>query len=495
MAKYKRNRVSLDEELNIAIGLIVSSKFNKDFKELIHGTDGLLLFKSSYISLICKWSMEYYEKYENPPVSTILDIFKSNKKAIPKDEDVDLIADTLETINNKYIEDNVKFDADFIFNQTESYLKGRSLIDNSERVKGLVSQGKIIEAENIHNEYQRIEKSNGMGLNAFHDMEAINNIFTYDKSVFNIPGAFGELVQEIAVDDLIMIGGNSKFGKSWLALQMAIYASNSGLKVAYFSFEMKKELMNKRLAQCVVGGSIKEVYNKLYVPYFDKNSYIKYKKTKIKQLTPKNVSRAYKLLNNQSKFGEIHFYDSTTGGRTVDAIKNTIQNESEYNDLDFDFIIIDQISLVAGGRGKEKRHQLEDIAIRLKTEICSDMQIPVLTPVQFNKSALKTGGGEDTIAESYALFHNASILISLNRTKEESARGLLRISASGRNNDYSGEVLLLQNLTMGRFILDSRWLSEVPNYNDIVANWDENDNKEVAEIVKPVTSKEDLKGV
>ena len=189
-------------------------------------------------------------------------------------------------------------------------------------------------------------------------------------------------------------------------------------------------------------------------------------------------------MNRECKGGGIWFFDSTTGARSVDAMKNTIINSSTYDELDFDVVFIDQISLVSGAKGNEKRFQLDDTAIRLKTEICEDMGIPVFSPLQYSKGALKTGGGEETIAEAYSLFHHASLLISLNQTEEEKARGLMRISCSGRNNDYNGEVVILQNLTMGRFILDSRWKRDIPNYNDVVldGNFDEDDEDELEDI-------------
>lgn len=484
MAPYSRRNVTLDHEKNIVIGLIVSDKYCRDFINLTSTNDGIMLFKSSYLRTVASWAIEYYKKYDHAPQNSITEIFRAEREKLVRDEDEKLIESTLETINEKYIEDGQRFDSELIFDQTEKYLKGRSLEDNADKIKGLVSQGKINEAESVHKEYHRIEKPSGSGLNVFKDTNAIADMFEYNESVFEVPGAFGELLQEIASDDLIMVGANSKRGKTWKAIQIALYAAKSGCKVGYFSFEMKKMLMNKRIAQCVAGGSFKEVKERKYVPEFDSKNNIIYKKRKIKTLTDKDISRAYKLIDRQCRGGEIHVFDATTSGRSIDSIKSTLLNEEEYTGRKFDFIIVDQISLVSGGRGKEKRHQLDDIAIRLKTEVCSDMGIPVMTPVQFSKQGLKSDGGEDTIAEAYSLFHHASILISLNQTKEEKERGIMRISCSGRNNDYSGEVVLLQNLSMGRFILDSRWKKDIGNYNDIIcqSGFSEEDIDELEDI-------------
>jgi len=101
----------------------------------------------------------------------------------------------------------------------------------------------------------------------------------------------------------------------------------------------------------------------------------------------------------------------------------------------------------------------------------------VLAPIQFAKSGLKTGGSEETIAESYSLFHHASLLLSLNQTNEEKERGIMRISASGRNEEYFGEVVTLQNFLFGRAIIDSRWKKDIPNYSTVICdnNYDEED--------------------
>ena len=428
------------------------------------------LMKSKYLRIITTWALKYFSDYDKAPNDSIMSIFKAERKNIQNEDDIDLIEDTLETINEKYIENEQKFDHNYIFQQVTLYIKGRSLEENADMVKGLVSQGKIQEAERVQKDYKRKEKNDLAGTNAFTDTNAITEMFQEDASLINIPNALGELIQEIYKGDLIWIGSNSKRGKTWCALQLAIYCAQQGLKVAFFTLEMSTRLINRRLAQATLGRSFKKVEGQRYIPEFDKNGNIIYKKHYIKQLAEKDVKRTYRIMNRQCNGGGIWFFDSTTGARSVDAMKNTIINSSTYDDLDFDVAFIDQISLISGAKGKEKRFQLDDTAIRLKTEICEDMGIPVFSPIQYSKQALKIGGGEDTIAEAYSLFHHASLLISLNQTDEEKARGIMRIGCSGRNNDYSGEIVLLQNLTMGRFILDSRWKRDIPNYNDILCN-------------------------
>jgi hypothetical protein len=46
----------------------------------------------------------------------------------------------------------------------------------------------------------------------------------------------------------------------------------------------------------------------------------------------------------------------------------------------------------------------------------------------------------------------------------------MRATASGRHGNYNGTCLMLQSLDLGKAVLESRWLKDVPNYNDIICN-------------------------
>jgi KaiC/GvpD/RAD55 family RecA-like ATPase len=482
MAKYRRSKVSLDDELNIAIGTIVSTQFCRKFNLLIG--DDIDLLKSKYLRIIIMWSLQYYNDYETACNTSIMDIYKAEQKNIQSEEDVYLIESALENINEKYLENKQKFDAELIYNQVEQYIKGRSLDESADRIKGLVSQGKIQEAEREQKDYVRKEVNNTKGVNVFKDMEALNELFVQEDTLFEIPGALGELVPEIVQGDFIMIGGNSKRGKSFYSMQIAMYAVQAGLTVGYWSLEMNKKLFGKRIAQFVSGKTFKKIRDKKYIPEFDKNGNILHKKHAIQQLTPAKAKRVYKLFDRQCNPGEFHLLDTTSGGSSIDSIKNTIINKSQYEGVDFDVIVIDQLSLISGAKGTEKRHQYGDTAVRIKRELCEEMGLVVFAPIQFSKQGLKIGGSEQTIAESYELFHHASLLLSLNQTDAEKDRGIMRISGSGRNDEYSGEIVSLQNFTIGRPIIDSRWKKDIPNYNEVIceAGYSEEDLQDLEDI-------------
>ena len=481
--RYKRSKISLDEEMDLVIGCIVDTKFLRDFKILI-GED-LRLMKSKYLRIITTWTFEYYDRYNKAPFESIMQIYKAKASEMGDDDEIDLIESALTNINSKYIEDKNRFDCDLIFAQTTKYIRGISLDSTADRVKGFVAQGKVQEAEKEFKGFVRKEINNTTGIEAFGDMNAIADMFKFEKSVIDIPGALGELLQEIYKGDLVFPSALSKRGKTWFLIQLALWSAQQGLSVAFFTFEMNSKLINRRLAQTLMGKSFKAVKDKKYVPSFDSNNNIVYKKKKIGQLTEKDVKRSYRLMNRQCGKGGIWFYDSTTSGRTVDAIKNTIINSSTYDDRDYDLIIIDQLSLIQGKTGIPKRLILDDIAIRLKTEICEEMQLPVVTPLQYNaRAATNHQGGQFTLNEASSLFHHASLLINLNSSDSEKERGIMRVSASGRHNNYDGECVILQNLDMGKYVIDSRWKRDIPNMKDVLCEneYNEEDEKELEEI-------------
>ena len=318
--------MSLDEEKSICTGCIVSTGFIRDFNLLI-GSD-LNLLKSKYLRIIISWCLEYFKEYEEAPFSSIMDIFKSQRKNIQNSDDLDMIEDTLEDINDRYIEDGQIFDHAFIFNQSEKYIRGRSLEESADEIKGLVKQNKISEAETIISEYRRPCKGEINGIQIFTDENAVSDMFLEQNSVFHPQGPLGLLMGDMLKGDLCYVGGPAKSSKTWSCMEFALMCVREGLNVAWFSLEMSAPLMNKRFAQNIIGGSFKDLQDKVNVPYFDKYNNIKYKKEKIKRLNENIVKRRYKMFKQQYA-GNLVVYDGTTSGNTVASLKNTLINAQE----------------------------------------------------------------------------------------------------------------------------------------------------------------------
>lgn len=483
--KFRRTRVDVDSEMDIAIGCIVSTKFCRDFKQLLGGD--FQLFKSKSLKTIVEWCVDYYEAHEKAPEESIMNIFKVESQNIADEDQVSVIEETLVTVNNKFILDGEKFDVDYVYKNVELYIKGRSLEENCNEIKGLVSQNRIAEAEAHHAEYKRKEKGELHGLNLLKDLDAIDDVFVSKKSLFPIPGAFGQLVQEVSRGDILMAGGASKSQKSWYCMKLALYAIESGLKCAFFSVEMSEQICSARFSQMISKQPLKDLDRPTYVPYFDENNNICYSKENLEKVDKERLKRRYRRMSRECR-GDLVIYDATTGGNSVSAIKTTLMNASEYDGIDFDVVIVDQLNLLKPSGGlKEKRHQLDSIAIDLKREIAQGMNTLVITPVQYNRSALnKDTNGEEAIQEAYSLFSHASLLISINRTEEEREKGVTRITCTGRHADYSGTVVCLHCLDKGDPLLDSRWLSQIPNFSDIVSGVGFPDEDELLELGEEV---------
>jgi hypothetical protein len=477
MKKYGRRKVSIDHEKNIAIGCIISTKFARDFNLLI-GKD-LDLLKSKYIRIIISWALEYYKTYNEAPTTSILDIFKAEKENLQSEEDKELIEDTLDEINNKYVEEELKFDAAYIYSQVEIYIRGRALENSADQIKGFVKQNKMDEAEKIISEYRKPCKGELSGIQLLEDMNSIQDMFVEQYSVFHPPGDLGILMGDMLKGDLCYIGGSSKSSKTWTSMELAMMCLREGLNVGWFTLEMNSLLMAKRFAQNMGNASFKELQERVYVPYFDEENRIYYKKEKIKQLNERGVKRNYKLFKKQYG-GRLVIYDATTSGNTVASVKNTLINAEELEGIKFDVIFIDQLNLLKTFNKGEKRHQLDAIALDIKRDIAQELNMLVFSPLQYNRLALKQDtNDESSISEAYSLYSHASLLISLNQTKEEREKGLLRITCSGRNDKYSGVCLVLQCLDKGRAVLDSKWLKSVPNYDEIICNTEFGEEDEI----------------
>jgi replicative DNA helicase len=200
--------------------------------------------------------------------------------------------------------------------------------------------------------------------------------------------------------DLAIVFGNPGGGKSWLMVAIAAYAASNGYNVNYYSLELGEEYVGKRFDSFYTKVGLKE---------------IEAHKEVIRELSEKLK-------------GNITIKEYPPKFASINTIKQHIQKCAD-DDLTPDLVVIDYLDYLKSlskYRNAEKKDEIDDNYIAAKG-LAKELQIPVISPSQVNRSGAKDDVIEgDKAAGSYDKIMVADIIISLSRKKED------KISNTGR---------------------------------------------------------------
>lgn len=487
--EIQRRKIRVNEEKNILTGTIISEKFllemHSVLKEVYHA------FKSPSIKVILSWILDYYEEFDEPPYSSIQDIFNAKAETIQKEDMVEIIEETLIDISEKYEDSSEEFNAEYHIKQAIQYCKKISVVDFASRVKGYAEGGDVERAEHEIGKYTRIDNSTTTGLDLLNASEYRKEVYSPENNntVHIFSGAFGQLMGPLERGGLYLVASNSKRGKSFACIDMARELVMAGLNVHYFSLEMNKSKILTRwdmnLAKSLIyvndlDQSIDDEYETIkkgntrsktvHIPYFDTDKSIQYQTCEVSTITAEKGDKAEKLFKRQYRNGgKLTVFDITTSGNTLNSIVKTEENEERYNNNISDVIIIDSIYLCADGKGEKEYQRYSNLHWRSKQLLGEKMSKCVISPYQFSKSALQSGDGNETnLANSYEVFAHCSATVFLNASDDELEKGVIRAKASGRDWNYNGEVIICRCLDIARGIISSEWRKNIPNYNEFI---------------------------
>ena len=459
----KRKKISMEDEKNIIIGMIISDEYLRDMQSILTNMNFLV---NNYTRIVAKWCFEFYTTYEKAPKNNISDIFENRKSELSKEEDQENIETILEHLSEMYLENKNTYNKDYFFDLAEKYLKKRSLEILVENIKADIHEGNLIQAESSIANFKRIQKKSGTGIDIFSDRNAIIDALIHDEiGLFKMPNLLGELFQDFHRGDLVSVGAPMKRGKSWMLMEMGLKAAMQGLKVAYWTLEMKDEIMLTRFFQNLTGFSRK--LDSFEMPFFDNDNNVESKIITKDKMNLNRVLSTQKRLKKQIRAGGLKLFDLTTGGSTVSDIKNTLENMEHFENWMADIVIVDYADILEpeSDAPSDHRNRLNHTWLSLK-KMAQKKNILIITASQMGRGTLSKDAELTDIAEDIRKFAHVSHWINLNQNKEEKEKGMLRISVSGRHDAFNPnqEVVILQCLSIGRFILDARWKKDVPYY-------------------------------
>ena len=266
---YKRKKVKENPERQIVLGLIVSDEYFKMVQPLLQSE----LIETPYIKTVIKWAIKYWEQFQKAPGIHIEDIFKKEAKAGNIDEDEEsLIKELLLSLSDDY-ERAAEFNVQYLLDQTESYLETKNLELKTKKVKVLLERGELSSAQNELIDYKRISISKSKAVDPFTNREEMAKAFDYAaEPLFKLPGAAGRFLNDMFTrDSFVTLLGPEKRGKTWMLIELSIWARRAGRNVAFFcAGDMTLPQMLVRYGVRFAGKSHRKKYcGELKVPCLD----------------------------------------------------------------------------------------------------------------------------------------------------------------------------------------------------------------------------------
>jgi len=222
-----------DIERRIVIGLITSTDFIKTIRKMY----SVKYFQSGMAKRLAAWCIEYFDKYARAPGKNIEGIyFEKAKNGLPKDIAAEIAEDILPGLSDEFI--SSEMDIPFLIDQTLSYFSEKSLEMLSDQVKVLISEGKVIEAEQLITSHKPLLRDNAAvtDLSDPGALDKVREAFAEAKEpLVTYPRQLGLFWNnQLVRGAFVALMGSEKRGKSYWLMDIVVRAVRQKRNVAFF---------------------------------------------------------------------------------------------------------------------------------------------------------------------------------------------------------------------------------------------------------------------
>lgn len=217
-------------ERQIVLGCLVSPEYIADIRPMFN----LDYLRAESSKRICRWAIEFYDKYNKVIGEDISDLFmeKIDKEHI-SDELAEQIEAVLQSISDEF--EREVFNWEYIADKTEEYFQARALELHQEKVQLLLDNKDIEEANRLMETFVLPHRKNkdGVDLSDPGILDKLEKVFEdTTKPLFKLPGPVGQLVNEFLVrDSFITFQGPEKRGKCLPGSQLITMATGEQLSL------------------------------------------------------------------------------------------------------------------------------------------------------------------------------------------------------------------------------------------------------------------------
>lgn len=471
----RREKLNTLNERDLTLGLITSDKFCKEVVPILNPRH----LEIDYTRIISGWIKDYVNKFGVAPKKDILKLYRAHVEEVTDESLQDNILTFIEKIAKDF-ESQKTFNDDYAIQQAIQYLKSRSLKNFSEDIDSFLTTGEIGKAEALITKYRKVEKESGEGVSILDDSETVLNAFTEEQDkLFAFDGAFGRLVGDIHREDFVAFLAPMKAGKTFQLIDCGIEALKNGLNIVFFSLEMSRTNMIKRIWKALSGQVTEDT--ELTIPYFaeDGSKWVIENKTTLKKASSiLEIEKKQKSLKRMFRGGSFKVFAEPAYSLTVESLETKL-DDLVHDGFMPDVIIIDYADIMMpSDRNAELRNQLDGIWKRLRA-MAQKRKAVVFTASQTNRGAISREVEAEDIAEDIRKLAHVTSMVSISKTKycKENSLAIFSQLAVREGEPEMRKVIATQCLALGRPVLDSHWKDDV-----ILDSDDENKDDENSEV-------------
>ena len=459
---FESQEITKNEEQDITLGMIISTDFLKRVRPMYKSE----YFKLHYAKTVSTWCIEYYDKYKKAPFKDIKSLFEAKKRTLPTESQVELIDTFLSRISDKFEEEDEHYNVDYNVDKAKNYFKGSSLEILEERIRGLRLLGDYTAVEAEIARFKRVEEIKSSGTDFWDDnpeiIQSVLKSLDNSNALIALPGTLGQLVRPLRRGDFLGVAGVSKAGKSFMLLEIALWASINKSNVLFFSWEMPRDEIYLRLYQRLTGQfkpDFEDEFERIVeVPYFDSNNIIK-KRSVLKKAV--DFNEIYKRLGAAKGFikgTQLRIECAPSDSMSPSAMENVIDNLEYYEGFVPDVIITDYADIAAPERQGDHRHQIDSKWLGHRA-IGQKKNILMVTASHTNKQTFDRDIRKSDMSEDYRKLNHVTMALAVNKSDDDELNSSVRMRPlidRHKGTLPNKEALILQCLECGQPYLDSR---------------------------------------
>lgn len=320
-------------------------------------------------------------------------------------------------------------DVSFIKDRIKDFAKSRAMLEALPLVEQFVSEKKYAEAQDA------FLKAANVGEDPSDSEDYTSRLRPRIAAYANRDGtekiATGLLALDSCLDGGVARGeqavlvGDSGVGKTTILVNFAKHALLTGHRVAFYSLEVSKRVISRRLDMSIAGMTKQELMS------MRKSAYDR-------------ISEALE----RKKEGRLLIHHYPSYSMTVPALRANIKLLRDRDGFFPDLIIVDYGDLLACDRKySELRHELSSIFAGLRS-LAVEFNCAQWTVTQSNREGAKSGREDDEslidkehVREDYSKVGTTDILLSVNQTRTEKRRGVCRLFLAKARDEEDGQVV------------------------------------------------------
>lgn len=464
----KRTPIDMSDERRILSWMIASDVI---FQHVHTTYDSPRLFESSFARTVATWIHGWAAtEPDKAPGTAIQDLYASHAKSVHDEEDTKTIALFLGNLSKDWTHAVPTSDA-WAREQADKYFRLQRCKKALELANRAAESGDVDAAESALLSFSRPLGSEFETYDLFRDDEAILDAYTSsDETLFYMPGALGEMLGPIIAGDFLGILAPQKRGKSFMVDLFAICAVKQGVDVLLVDFEMTKRQKARRLWGHYIGQPHPRDAGIISVPCFGDRGDIGYRNMDFRgvELDREKIARIQKGGLRLNQGATIQWMNVPNRGATVRQIKHRIKELRKGREQPFLAIFDSGDYLRAEDTRQPRIEQLDEIWGAMRGVSQEFERCACLSPSHTGRQTSKGEGTDSDVSGDIRKLWKLTKTVYLNRTKAEAEAGIIRCSTETLRDGptRNDQVVVLQNLTINRPYLDSRWLREV--HSDLV---------------------------